>query len=315
MTACTNHHTSGFRSARRRLLGAALVGVAAVALADDKPPAYTLDGTEVRRLRATTLNRDYELYVSLPAAYGATQKRYPVIFVTDAPYAFPLLRSIARRVSDHGERLEDAVLIGLSYAVGDSPTRSRNRDYTPADIVAKKTANPDQGEGPYGQAEPYRRFIAEEVFPFVERTWRVDMTRKLYIGHSYGSLLGLHMLLTAPTMFDHYALGSPSLWFDRHLMFDAERAVAATGRDLPAQVLMLAGAFETVPSRPAGSRFNRHDDLVRDMQAFEKQLKSHRYPGLSVRSEVIADEDHLTVFPALATRALLWALPAHAARP
>lgn len=287
----------------------------AAANAETKAPPYVLEGTEVQSIRAQALNRDYELYVSLPASYGQTQKRYPVVFVTDAPYAFPLLRSIGRRVSDHGERLEDFILVGLSYAKGDDPVRSRNRDYTPADIVAKKTRSAGQGDGPYGQAEPYRRFIADEVFPFVARTYRADMKRKVYIGHSYGSLLGIHMLLTAPMMFDHYVLGSPSLWFDKHSMFDAERAYAASTKDMPAKVLMLVGSFETVPRRPSGPRFNTRNDLVRDAQAFEKQLKSHRYPGLTVRSDVIADEDHLTVFPAIATRALLWTLSAPSAPP
>lgn len=307
------HRCAGALLSLRLVALGITVGLAcfcAAASAETKPPPYVLEGTEVQSIRARALGRDYELYVSLPASYGQTQRRYPVVFVTDAPYAFPLLRSIGRRVSDQGERLEDFILIGLSYAKGDDPVRSRNRDYTPTDIVAKKTRNAGQGDGPYGQAEPYRRFIADEVFPFVARTYRADMNRKVYIGHSYGGLLGIHMLLTAPTMFDRYVLGSPSLWFDKQSMFDAERAYAASRKDIPAKVLMLVGSFETVPRRPSGPRFNTRNDLVRDAQAFEKQLKSHRYPGLTVRSEVVADEDHLTVFPAIATRGLLWALPA-----
>lgn len=313
----TNWRTTALRPLRPIALAIAFAPACfcASASAETKPLPYALEGTEVQSIRAQALNRDYELYVSLPASYGQTQKRYPVVFVTDAPYAFPLLRSIGRRVSDNGERLEDFILIGLSYAKGDDPVRSRNRDYTPTDIVAKKTRNAGQGDGPYGQAEPYRRFIADEVFPFVARTYRADMNRKVYIGHSYGSLLGIHTLLTAPKMFNHYVLGSPSLWFDKQSMFDAERAYAASNKDMPAKVLMLVGSFETVPRSPSGPRFNARNDLVRDAQAFEKQLKSHHYPGLTVRSEVIADEDHLTVFPAIGTRALLWALSPAGSQP
>jgi hypothetical protein len=52
--------------------------------------------------------------------------------------------------------------------------------------------------------------------------------------------------------------------------------------------------------------------MLKDAREFEARLRSRRYPGLSVRMEVIHDEDHLTVFPAVATRGLMWALPAPA---
>lgn len=84
-------------------------------------------------LRASALQRDYQRFVSLPAGYGLDPvRRYPVLFTADADYGFPLLRSIAKRVGDHGKGLQDFILVGLSYAQGDSPTISRNRDYTPA---------------------------------------------------------------------------------------------------------------------------------------------------------------------------------------
>jgi uncharacterized protein len=298
----------------------AMLIICSVAAADSRtaaplpPMPYSLDATEVHTLRSTTLKRDYELYVSLPRSYGGqaagARKTYPVVFVTDAAYAFPLIRSIGRRVNGHGGNMAEFILVGLGYAKGDDPTLSRNRDYTPTDIHARKTREADQGEGPYGQAEAYRRFVADDVLPFIARSYRADMSRKVYLGHSYGGLLGVHMLLTAPAMFEHYVLGSPSLWFDRRHMFDAERAYAAKNRELPAKVLMFAGAFESVRPGSRSPRFNPRVDMVKDVLMFEKQLKSRRYAGLTVGSEIIGDEDHLTVFPAIATRGLMWALPA-----
>jgi hypothetical protein len=47
------------------------------------------------------------------------------------------------------------------------------------------------------------------------------------------------------------------------------------------------------------------------MKAFELRLESRDYKGLSVDSAVLADEDHLTIFPALVSRGLLWALPGY----
>ena len=96
------------------------------------PQPYTLKDTEVRDVHSAILNRDYQIFVALPPSYGQRpEHRYPVLFVTDADYAFPLTRSIGRRVGDHGAGLDEFVLVGLSYAKGDTPVYSRNRDYTP----------------------------------------------------------------------------------------------------------------------------------------------------------------------------------------
>ncbi len=261
---------------------------------------YTLSRTEVHALPAPALKRNYQLFVSLPASYEAEpQRRYPVLFISDADYGFALLRSIARRVGDGGRGLEDFILVGLSYAEGDSPTVSRNRDYTP-------TPRRDGGGASkvYGEAEPYRRYLAEQVLPYVARTWRADMGRKVFAGHSYGGLLGAHILLNTPKMFEHYILSSPSLWYDEGLLLKRARELAAKSGELPAHVLLLAGAKE----RPRGAR-EEGDDIVGDLQRFEKTLKAGKLRGLQVQSQVIADEDHLSVAPSAFTRGLRWALP------
>jgi hypothetical protein len=271
-------------------------------------PGYVLEGTEVHTLRMESSGRDYDLYISLPASYGKSGgQSYPVVFVTDAPYAFPIVRNIGSFVSRHEGNLSEFILVGLGYAKGDTPVQSRNRDYTPTDRKKGKTSPAD---GVYGGAEAYRRFVASQVFPFVARTYRADMHRKVLIGHSYGGLFGLHTLLTDPAMFDHYVLGSPSLWFGERHMFGVESAYAARKQDLPAHVLLMIGAYEAMRPQSRDPRYSQEGDMVRDVQAFERQLKSHRYPGLTVRSEVVNGEDHATVYPIIATHGLLWALPA-----
>lgn len=86
------------------------------------PPAYVLTDTEMRDITSGPLGRTYQVFVSLPRNYHEDlTHRLPVVFVTDANYAFPLVRCIGRMVGDGGRGLEDFVLIGLSYAVGDTP--------------------------------------------------------------------------------------------------------------------------------------------------------------------------------------------------
>jgi hypothetical protein len=273
-----------------------------------EPVPYTLKDTEVWTIRARKLERSYQLYVSLPESYREGGRRYPLLFVTDADYAFPLVRSIAGRVGHRGRDLEDFILVGISYAVGDTPEFSRRRDYTPSPSNLEKRSDMPGRKPVYGEAEAFRLFLTDDVFPFIARTYRVDMSRKIYAGHSYGGLFGLHVLLTEPKMFSHYIIGSPSLWFDQRVMFRREQEFAGAHSDLAANLFMGIASFETVNKDANNPRYSRNLDMIGDLQAFEKALTSRNYPGLKLKSEIIPDEDHLTVFPTIITRGLQWAL-------
>ena len=268
------------------------------------PAPYVLDGTEVRDVHARALNRDYQVVVALPDSYRTSNRRYPVLFVVDANYAFALSRNIAQRLSKHAG-LEEVIVVGLSYAKGDTPVFSRRRDYTPTTPRTHDYGSDMPGRAPaFGEAEAYGRFIEADVFPLIAANYRADMGRKIFAGHSYGSLLGLQLLLTRPDTFDHYILGSPSLWYDRGVMFDRERDYAKTHKDLPASVFFGIGGRETLAAGKKRSRSEDDADMLADVKDFHHALKSHRYPGLKTRLEVYADEDHASVFPFLLTHGL-----------
>jgi predicted alpha/beta superfamily hydrolase/glyoxylase-like metal-dependent hydrolase (beta-lactamase superfamily II) len=268
------------------------------------PSAYLLDDTEVLDVHAQALNRDYQVFVALPESYRSSGRRYPVLFVTDAAYGFPVARSIASRLAKHAG-LEEAIVVGLSYAKGDSAVYSRRRDYTPSTPRSQSYVSDTPGRAAaFGEAGGYGGFIADEVFPLIASHYRADMRRKVFVGHSYGSLLGLQLLLTRPATFDHYILGSPSLWFDRGVMFDREKAYAAGHKDMPASVFFGIGGRETLAAGKKRSRTEEDADMVADLREFETALTSHRYPGLATRLEVFADEDHASVFPLVLTHGL-----------
>lgn len=279
------------------------------AVADVRP--YTLKDTEVRKITSRSQGRSYDVLVSFPESYRDNPNhRFPVVFVADANYAFPLMRSLAARVGSHGAGLEDFVLVGLAYAEGDTPEYSRRRDYTPTVPRDGDYTSDMPGRTPaFGGAAAYQTFIHDEVFPLVARHYRVDMGRKIFAGHSYGALLGTQILLTQPTMFSHYILSSPSLWFDDKVLMGREGDYARAHGDMVAEVFLTAGSFETIASDSSDRRYNQTADLVRDMQAFHRQLQARNYPGLRIQSQVLAGEDHLSGNPNAFTRGLKWALP------
>lgn len=264
------------------------------------PTPYVLQNTEVVATPAPRLNRTYEIYVSLPPNYATSNKRYPVVYVTDAPYAFPLIRAIAERVDRHGVGLDNFILVGLGYAKGEDGATSRNRDYTPTD----RPKNSRLADGVYGQSAAYLDFLGNDVLPLVDGRYRTDPTRRIYVGHSYGSLLGLKALLDRPGAFSHYILGSPSLWFNRGYAFDALKRYAQTQNELHGRVRLYVGGLEK-PTRVRPDDVN----MVAQMNRYAAELQAQRWRGLDVKATVLEGEDHATVFPRLVTQGLMWALP------
>jgi predicted alpha/beta superfamily hydrolase len=270
---------------------------------------YVLPNTAVHTIHAAQLGRDYQIYVSLPASYSPDGPALPVVFVTDADYAFPLMRAIAARVGGHSKAIAPFVLVGLSYALGDTGTYSRNRDYTPTPDYGRPAASDMPGRAPrYGEGGGYARFLADEVLPAVAQRYKVDWSRSVFVGHSYGALLGTQILLDSPGMFSRYVLSSPSLWYGRKVMFAREKAYAATHQDMKADVFFAVGGLER-PCAAAGvsaSGCDSRDDMVGDVRAFEAALRAHRYPGLRTQLRVYEGFDHLNVFPDMITDALKW---------
>ncbi|MCX7289862.1 alpha/beta hydrolase-fold protein [Janthinobacterium sp.] len=276
----------------------------ALAAPPSAPASYVLENTEVRDIHAQGLNRDYQVYVALPDSYRQGSKRYPVLFVVDANYAFPVVRNIAQRLNKHAG-MEEVIVVGLSYANGDGGVYSRRRDYTPTTPRKHDYRSDMPGRQPaFGEAKAYGQFVSGEVFPFIAQHYRANMQRKVFIGHSYGSLLGLQFLLTEPRTFEHYILGSPSLWYDAGVMFDREQAYAASHKDLPASVFFGIGGLEKLAPGKKRSRSEEDADMVADLREFDGKLKAHKFPNLKTRLRVFEDEDHASVYPFVLTHGL-----------
>lgn len=265
---------------------------------DHSFPAFEIAGSEVRTLRSPALNRSYDLYVKLPPGYRSArsaQRRYPVIYFNDAGYCWVTAVGITRPAFNFGA-YERAILVGLSYAEGESGASSRIRDLTP-------TEDKDWAQAT-GGARAYLDFIKTKVIPFVDDTYRTDPGRRMLVGQSLGGLFGAYALIEEPGVFHDYILTSASLWFDDKTIFDLEKSAAKTGRVLSGRVYFAIGETEG----PASGRRIGHD-MVGQQKAFARQLLSRKHDGLEVQSEVLDGGTHLTTYPIGFTRAMRWLLP------
>lgn len=266
--------------------------------------AYEIIDSEVWDVPDPASGRGYQVFVALPPSYAKQpERRYPVLYVTDADYAFPIIRQISRRLNVEGPQIEEFVLVGLSYGKGEDGMVSRRRDYTP---TSNGPRNAPAG-AVHGEGQAYQRYLGDQVKPFIAARYRTDPARSLFLGHSYGALLGAQILFTEPGLFSGYVLGSPSLWYDKRHTFKLEAGYATQHQDLPAKVYLYVGAYEA--RRKGDRRYNQTVDMVADNQALETVLQSRKYPNLLLKSAVLNDEDHLTVAPRGFTQGLKYLLP------
>lgn len=245
--------------------------------------------------------RQYEVYISLPDGYADNPgKTYPLLVLADGGRAFPNLSCDVRNLARDAAIGDEPVVVGLSYAAGEDLEDSRRRDYTPV------TQGPSSRL--YGGAAAYRTYLRDVVLRYVDNHYRTDPARRLFWGHSYGGLLGSHILLMEPRLFQTYLLGSPSFWFADQAIYGFEEAYAKRNKRLDATVLLYVGGLEVSRYDPA-RKGNTHD-MVAGMQAFASRLVDRRYDGLRLHSTVIAGKDHRSSVRPGFDWALKQALPA-----
>ena len=103
-----------------------------------KPVAtpYVLDGTETFSLASPETGNTYDIVVSLPANYAKAPagKTFPVVYVLDAQWQFPLIRAIAGAINYDGD-IPDVVLVGISWKTTNGNLFAlRDQDLTPTTI-------------------------------------------------------------------------------------------------------------------------------------------------------------------------------------
>lgn len=252
---------------------------------------FTLPRTKVEMLQDPATKRSYEIHIQLPIDY-TPDKKYPVVYMTDSPYTFPITVGAARYPANF-KKMEDVMYVGISWQSDVSPGYSRQRDYTPT-IVTKGYKDPT------GEADKHLKFIREFVIAHIEGNYSVDPANRTYLGNSYGGLFGAYVLLTRPETFANYILGSPSLWWDNQTIFTLEAQTKALTKDIAANIFISVGMDEYANSK------STRNDLRGDARRFHEKLKLRQLPKMKLQLRVIDSANHETAFPTTAIQGLWW---------
>lgn len=253
----------------------------------NEPSAFTIPRSTVHEVTDTVSGRVYPLFIKLPRSYDSqTDKRYPVIYLTDAMYSFQIVSGATRFPMNTG-KMQEAIIVGIAYEKGSQGPTSRIRDYT---HVKDATWQYQTGE-----AKQHITFIEQTVFPFVEKNYRTSNSRT-FVGNSLGGLLGAYILLSNPRMFNNYVLGSPSVWFKHNHLLSYKSALNINHHKV----------FIGVGEEESPLHNNTKHDMVAGAEALKQKITSELFPNTQVKLVVINGANHETAFPTTAVQGLYW---------
>lgn len=220
------------------------------------------------KVHSAVLQEDRGYSVALPASYRwASDRRYPVLFILDGESRFGHTATAVETLASAGE-IPEMIVVGVD-------STQRTRDFTPTNWEAIVGG---------GGADRFRRFLATELIPAVEKALRSNGYRILS-GHSLGGLFALSCLSTEPSLFRAYLAIAPTLDWDRNAALRLlQKTWAADGTNRA-----FVNAFAYL------ARADDAGQALADFEALGATFKAKAPPGLRWHAAAFPDETHSSV--------------------
>ncbi|MBS1528086.1 MAG: alpha/beta hydrolase [Bacteroidetes bacterium] len=176
---------------------------------------------KIDSLYSKTLGEERKIWVYLPAGYtdAGNKQVYPVVYLLDGDAHFPSVTGMIQQLSEVNGNTEcpDMIVVGI-------PNTDRTRDLTPTRSILNPDGSKAAEFGSSGGGEKFEAFIQNELIPHIDSAYRAA-PYKMLIGHSFGGLTAMNILLNHTNMFNSYVAIDPSMWWDKHKLLDQAREI------------------------------------------------------------------------------------------
>lgn len=239
---------------------------------------------EQRTIYSNVLQEERILNIYLPPDYNA-QTTYPVVYLLDGSMDEDFLH-ITGLIQFFNLMFEmpDCIIVGIANV-------DRKRDFTfHTDLEDLQRDFPTTGH-----SDAFIRFIATELQPFIQATYKTNDVKYL-IGQSLGGLLATEILLKQPVLFTHYFIISPSLWWDNESMLQSADELLAKQKNLPPFIYIAVGKQE--------------DKLMRkEAKSLYRKLRKLDNSNIQLTYNLMENENHATILHNSIYAALLIIFP------
>jgi len=249
----------------------------------------------------------YRIMVSTPFVFDPAVA-YPVLYVLDGNVFFGTV-SEATHFLSFTKDIGPAIVVAIGYETDDLNdwVRRRRLDLTP-------TPSPKPSDaGPAGGGDAFLRVIEEEVKPLIRSRYKIDDSKQMLFGMSFGGLAALRSMFRNPTAFSTYIVASPSIWWDNKAVLADEAAFSkrVQSGELQLKVILTSARDEQyhgddpklLAAAQSGSR------MVDNTSELAARLATLNPDKLTVSRVIFDDEIHNSVPAAAISRGLRLAMP------
>jgi predicted alpha/beta superfamily hydrolase len=160
-------------------------------------------------VKSKILNEKRTVWIYLPTGYDAAAKtRYPVIYLLDGDGHFASVAGMMQQLSE----VNGNTVVPPSIIVA-IPNTDRTRDLTPTNSLVGLDGKKEAFFGTSGGGEKFTSFIAKELMPHIDSAYHTA-PYKMLIGHSFGGLTVMNIIINHTDMFNAYIAIDPSMWWD-----------------------------------------------------------------------------------------------------
>ncbi|WEK35994.1 MAG: alpha/beta hydrolase-fold protein [Candidatus Pseudobacter hemicellulosilyticus] len=236
-------------------------------------------------MRSAVLGEDRAYWVALPADYSNSKylpQQYPVVYLLDGDANFNSFTSLQQSLAKG-----PYAMIPQMIVVGVLNT-DRTRDMTPT--PAGRTAFYDKQQTMFrnsGGNASFIRFLEKELRPRIDSQFRTNGFNTL-VGHSFGGLTAVNILLNHTPLFNSYIIIDPSLWWDNEVILRQADSLLPK-KDFARRNIYVAHAWKEIVPQDTTT------DHQRAIRYFGDLLERTQPKGLRWHWQYYPNEDHGTI--------------------
>ena len=216
------------------------------------------------------------------------KQRYPVVYLLDGDAAsVAIAGSLLDQMGGGGGNLSfpQMILVGI-------PNTNRNRDLTPTH-VSSTPALDSFSAAQTGGGENFIAFMEKELIPHIDSAYPTAPYRVL-IGHSFGGLTAINILIHHTNLFNAYIASEPSMWWDNQMVLkQAKQALQQQNFSGRCLYLAMANTMDKGLDTVTVKRDTNFNSLhIRSIMQLGHYLNADKQNGLSFNWKYYPDYSH-----------------------
>ncbi len=167
------------------------------------------------------LGQQRRLWIYLPADYGSSHKKYPVIYMHDGQNLFDAYTSGygewgVDEIMDKLPSNDQCIIVGVDHG-----GEHRMTEYNPYDSKFGKA-----------EGDQYVDFLVKTLKPYIDQHYhtKADAKHTTIAGSSMGGLISFYAILKYPEVFGNGGIFSPSFWIAPEMFNYAQQHLNAKSR-------------------------------------------------------------------------------------